>query len=166
MDRARALYVAAGLAERGVQFFSGLQKKRQLDRLALLNNLGRLQLAAGRPARVDEVCKKLEAAIPNDHFALPYLVALLELLGKRKKIKSLAQKHCTDEVAAEIRADVACGVARAYRDEGRASRARQTVEVALQLAPFHRGLAELRAVLVGVDDGLPVVDEAPDLSDA
>lgn len=165
MDRARALYVASGLAERGVQFFAGLQKKRQLDRLALLNNLGRLQLAVGRLARVDEVCKKLEATIPNDHFALPYLVALLEQLGKRKKIKSLAQKYCTDEVAVEIRADVACGVARAYRDEGRASRARETVEAALRLAPFHRGLAELRAGLAGVDDGPPSGADQ-DLNDA
>lgn len=163
MDRARELYLSAGLVERGVQFFNGLQKKRQIDRLAMLHNLALLQLAAGRPARVDEACKKLEAAIVNDHFALPYLAGLLEKLGKRKKIKSLALKYCTDEVAVEIRADVACAVARAYLDEGRLSRAVATVEAAQRLAPFHRGLVQLRARLASLDASLP--DAAADLQE-
>jgi len=160
MDRARELYISAGLVERGVQFFSGLQKKRQIDRLAMLHNLALLQLAAGRSARVDEVCKKLEAAIVNDHFALPYLAGLLEKLGKRKKIKSLALKYCTDEVAVEIRADVACAVARAHLDEGRPARAAATVEAASRLAPFHRGLVLLRERLAAVDASGPEAPEA------
>ena len=158
MDRARALYVSSGLAERGAAFFGGLQKKRQIDRLAMLHNLGLLLLAAGKPARVDDVCRKLEAAVPNDHFALPYLARLLEQQGKARKLKALHATHDVPEVAAEIRGDLAAAAARVHLGEGRPNRARAVVEAALRVAPFHRELIALSARL---KDAAAATDDRP-----
>ena len=161
MDRARALYLSSGQVERGALFFGGLQKKRQIDRLAMLHNLGLLLLAAGKPTRVDDVCRKLEAAVPNDHFALPYLAALLERLGKSRKLKALHAAHDTPDVAAEIRADLAAAAARAWLADGLPRRARAVVEAGLRVAPFHRGLGDVASALGPAGEAVADRDDGP-----
>jgi tetratricopeptide (TPR) repeat protein len=140
MTHVRELAIQLGVAEQAAQFFAALVRKRQLDRLPALHNLGLLNLHLNRAHRVDEVCRNLEGLVPNDHFALVFLVDLLARLGKTKKIKTLTMRCAGDEVLPEIRAELLAACARIYLHEGQEAKAREAVRQGLALAPFHPGL--------------------------
>lgn len=147
MNRISDLAIRCERIEEGVKFFARLQKKRQIDRLPSLYNLGILLHAQGKTHRVADVTKKIETFIPNDAFGLGYLVRLLQRQGKTRKIKTIAKRYLLDEVQGEIRAEVLFAVAEVYRDEGSPGKAISSAREGLAASPFHAGLRELLASL-------------------